>query len=323
MERGILQGKNSNSSPVKVGVIGVGSIGSQHARIFSELPDVKLIGVVDIDFTRAQEIASKYNCNAYKDYSEIMELVDAVSIAVPTTIHFKVAMDCLRNNKDILIEKPITSTIEEAEEILSEGAKKNLIIQVGHLERFNAGVLLLGSMMNEPRLIESTRLSPFLGRGTDVDVTLDLMIHDIDIILSLVKSKVSDLKATGSKVLTDNIDVAYAWLEFENGCIAEVVASRIASEKIRQLKVFQHNAYLNLDYQTQEVSCYKKLDGNIKKEVKRPKQKEPLKEQLISFVECVKKRTQPIVAGIEGKKALEMALRISEIINNGNTTKSR
>jgi len=308
---------------IRVGVIGVGSIGSQHARIFSELPDVELIGTVDINFTRAQEIASKYNCNAYKDYSEIMGLVDAVSIAVPTTMHFKVAMDCLRNDKDILVEKPITSTIKEAEELVSEAAKKNLIIQVGHLERFNAGLLLVSSMMEEPRFIESVRLSPFLGRSTDVDVTLDLMIHDIDIILSLVKSGVSDLRATGSKVLTDNIDIAYAWLEFENGCIAEVVASRIATEKIRQLKVFQHNTYLNLDYQTQEVSCYKKFNDNIGREVKKPEQREPLKEQLISFVECVKKRAQPVVSGVEGKKALQIALKISEIINNGNTTKNR
>jgi predicted dehydrogenase len=308
---------------IKVAVIGVGSIGSHHARVFSELPDVELIGAVDIDFTRAQEIASKYNCNAYKDYSDIMDMVDAVSIAVPTTMHFKVAMDCLRNNKDILIEKPITSTIKEAEQLISEATKRNLIIQVGHLERFNAGLLLVGSMMKEPRFIESVRLSPFLGRSTDVDVTLDLMIHDIDIILSLVKSGVSDLRATGSKVLTDNIDVAYAWLEFENGCIAEVVASRIATEKIRQLKVFQHNAYLNLDYQTQEVSCYKKVDDKIEKEVKKPEQREPLKEQLISFVECVKNRTQPVVSGIEGKEALEIALKISEIINNGDTTESR
>lgn len=308
---------------IKVGVIGVGSIGSHHARIFSELPDVELIAAVDIDFTRAQEIASKYRCNAYKDYSEIIDMVDAVSIAVPTTMHFKIAMEYLRSDKDVLIEKPITSTIEEAEELVSEAAKRNLIIQVGHLERFNSGLSLLSSIMTEPRLIESVRLSPFLGRGTDVDVTLDLMIHDIDIILSLVKSGVSVLKARGSKVLTDNIDIAYAWLEFENGCIAEVVASRIANEKIRQLKVFQHNAYLNLDYQTQKVSCYKKLNDKIMKEVKIPKQREPLKEQLISFVECVKNRTQPVVSGIDGKKALQIALKISEIINNGNTAENR
>ncbi|MEF9426285.1 MAG: Gfo/Idh/MocA family oxidoreductase [Candidatus Mariimomonas ferrooxydans] len=312
-----------NSKLLKIGVIGVGSIGNHHARIFSNLPGVDLIGVVDIDFSKAQKIASKYNCRAYKDYLKVMNLVDAVSIAVPTTMHYKIAMDFVKNDKDILIEKPITSTVEEAERIVSLGAKKGLIIQVGHLERFNSGLFLISSMIKNPRFIESMRLSPFLGRSTDVDVTLDLMIHDIDIILSLVKSEVSDLRATGSKVLTDNIDIAYAWLEFDNGCMAEVVASRIADEKVRQLKVFQQNAYLNLNYQTQEVSCYKKNNDIVETEVKKPEGKEPLKEQLVSFVECIKTRAQPTVSGDEGKKALQVALKISEIIDKGNTTKKR
>jgi predicted dehydrogenase len=308
---------------INVAVIGVGSMGARHARIFAELSDVNLVGVVAVDFTQAKKIASKYNCEAYKNYLDIIDLVDAASIAAPTALHFQIAMDCLKNNKDILIEKPITSTIEEADKLISEAIKRKRILQIGHLERFNAGVSLISSMVDKPRFIESQRLSPFLGRGIDVDVTLDLMIHDIDIILSVVKSEVSDMRATGAKVLTENIDIAYAWLEFENGCTAEVVASRIATEKIRQLKIFQHNAYLNLDYLTQEVSCYKKLNNKVKREVKRPEGKEPLKEQLISFMECVRNRTQPIVSGIKGKEALQIALKISEMINNGNTTKNR
>ncbi len=308
---------------LKVGVIGVGSIGVHHARIFAELKGVDLVGVVDIDFTKAQRIASKYDCKAYENYPDIIGLVDAVAIAVPTAMHFQIAMDCLKKDKDILIEKPITSTVEEAEELVSEAVKRSCILQIGHLERFNAGLSLISSMIKNPRFIESMRLSPFLGRSTDVDVTLDLMIHDIDIILSLVRSEISDLRATGAKILTDNIDIAYAWLEFKNGCIAEVVASRIATEKVRQLKVFQQNAYLNLDYQTHEVSCYTKLNDKVETEVKKPEGKEPLKEELISFVGCVKNRVQPIVSGIEGKKALQIALKISEMINNGNTTKSR
>jgi predicted dehydrogenase len=308
---------------IKVAVIGVGSIGAHHARIFSELPHADLIGVVDINLARAQKIASKYNCKAYKDYTDIMDIVDAVSIAAPTTMHFQIAMDFLKNSKDILIEKPITSTIKEAEKLISEADKRRLIIQVGHLERFNSGVSLISNMIKKPQFIESRRLSPFLGRSTDVDVTLDLMIHDIDIILSLVKSEISDIKATGSKVLTDNIDIAYAWLEFEDGCIAEAVASRIANEKARELKVFQHNTYLNLNYQTQEVTCYKKLNGKVVKKIKKTERKEPLKEQLSSFVQCVKNRTQPVVSGIEGKKALQVALKISEMIKHGNSTKNK
>jgi predicted dehydrogenase len=172
-------------------------------------------------------------------------------------------------------------------------------------------------MVNKPQFIESQRLSPFLGRGIDVDVTLDLMIHDIDIILSLVDSEIADIRATGAKVLTENIDIAHAWIEFENGCIAEAVSSRIADDKKRELKVFQHNAYLNLDYQKQEVSCYIKQNGKVEKETKKPEVKEPLKEQLISFIKCINDRSQPLVSGREGKEALKVVLKISGLVNLG------
>jgi predicted dehydrogenase len=224
-------------------------------------------------------------------------------------------MDFLKSNKDLLIEKPITTTIEEARELIEESEKRNLILQVGHLERFNSGVSLISKMVEKPQFIESQRLSPFLGRGTDVDVTLDLMIHDIDIILSLVNSEISDLRATGAKVLTENIDVAHAWIEFKNGCIAEAVTSRIASDKVRQLKIFQHNSYLDLDYQRQEIVCHTKKGDSIGKEIKKPLEKEPLKEQLVSFVDCVKNRTRPVVSGFEGKEALKVALKISSLVN--------
>jgi predicted dehydrogenase len=172
-------------------------------------------------------------------------------------------------------------------------------------------------MADKPRFIESKRLSPFLGRGIDVDVTLDLMIHDIDIILSLVDSEIADLRATGAKVLTDNIDVAHAWIEFKNGCVAEAATSRIANDKVRQLKIFQHNAFFDLDYQRQEIMCYTKSNSNVSKELKKPEGKEPLKEQLISFIECVKNKTQPVVSGHEGKEALKVALKISKLVNHG------
>lgn len=307
---------NTNNSTLRVGVIGAGSIGQHHARIYSELEGVSLAGIVDVDSVQAREIASKYNCKAFKDYTEIINSVDAVSIAAPTTLHHRISMDFLKYNKDILVEKPITSTMHEADEIIAEAEKRGLILQVGHLERFNAGVSVISSMVESPQFIESRRLSPFSGRGTDVDVTLDLMIHDIDIILSLVNSDISDLRATGAKVLTENIDIAHAWIEFKNGCIAEAVTSRIADEKVRELKIFQHNTFLSLDYQTQEVSCYKKRDGVVAREVKRAEQKEPLKEQLISFVECVRKRTRPVVSGHEGREALKVALKVSELVNN-------
>ena len=304
---------------MNVAVIGVGSIGVHHARIFSEMENINLVGVVDIDMKRAEEIASRYNCSAFTNYMELIDSVDAVSIAVPTTHHFKTGMDFLKHNKSILVEKPITTTIEEADRLIEEAEKRNLIFQVGHLERFNSGVSLMSTMVDKPQFIESQRLSPFLGRGIDVDVTLDLMIHDIDIILSLVNSEISDIRATGAKVLTDNIDVAHAWIEFENGCIAEAVTSRMANDKIRQLKVFQQNAFLSLDYQSQEITTYIKNNGTVDKKTKKPDEKEPLKEQLLSFIDCVINSSRPLVSGFEGKEALKVALKVSGLVNHGLT----
>jgi predicted dehydrogenase len=302
---------------INVAVIGVGSIGIHHARIYSDMESTNLVGVVDVDMKRAQEVASRYNCRAFNNYMELMDSVDAVSIAVPTTLHFQTGMDFFKHNKNILLEKPVTTTIEEADRLNEEAEKRNLIFQVGHLERFNSGVSRISHMVHKPQFIESQRLSPFLGRGIDVDVTLDLMIHDIDIILSLVNSEISDIRATGAKVLTDNIDVAHAWIEFENGCIAEAVTSRMAHDKVRQLKVFQQNSYLSLDYQSQEITTYKKDNGEVNIKTERPEEKEPLKEQLRSFIDCIKNNSQPIVSGFEGKEALKVALKISGLVNHG------
>ena len=287
------------------------------ARIFAGLDDVELVGIVDTDKARSEELAAKYSCRAYSDYKDMIDSVDAVSIAVPTTLHFQTGMDFLKSNKSVLVEKPITTTIAEADELIAEAAKRDLILQVGHLERFNSGVSMVSSMVKNPRFIESQRLSPFLGRGIDVDVTLDLMIHDIDIILSLVNSDITDLRATGARVLTENIDIAHAWIEFENGCIAEAVSSRIANDKTRKLKVFQENTFIDLDYQSQKITCYTKQDGNVRKEIKRPEEKEPLKEQLISFIDCIRNNKQPIVSGHEGKEALKVVLKVSNLVKDG------
>ena len=301
---------------LKVGVIGTGSIGQHHARIFSDLQSVELVGIVDINSGRAEEIASRFNCKPYVNYMDIMNRVDAVSIAVPTALHHKIAMDFLMSNKDILLEKPITSTIQEAEELISEAEKRDLIFQVGHIERFNTGVSLISGLVDKPQFIESRRISPFLERSANIDVTLDLMIHDIDIILSLVNSDISDLRATGARVLSDNIDVAHAWIEFKNGCIAEAVTSRMASEKKRELKIYQSKALLTLDYQSREVSCIRKTDKSIDKDIKIADEKEPLKEQLESFIKCLRDRTQPVVSGHEGREALRVVLKISDLVNN-------
>jgi predicted dehydrogenase len=203
-----------------MGVIGVGYLGQHHARIYSEIEDADLVAVADTDSTKAADVAGTYGCMHYASYSDIFELCDAISIATPTTTHYRVAMDCLEAGKDILIEKPITEDIGEAEAIITEAEKRGRIIQVGHLERYNQGIITASEFIGEPRFIESERISPFLGRGTDVDVTLDLMIHDIDLIISIIHSKLRDIRAIGESIITEKIDVAKAWLEFENGCTA-------------------------------------------------------------------------------------------------------
>ncbi len=302
---------------VRIGVIGVGYLGQHHERIYSELENVELTAVVDIDKKKADAFAEKYGCKAYYDYKHILNEVDAVSIVTPTTTHYSIALDCIKAGKDILIEKPITMNVKEAEKLINEAEKRDCIIQVGHLERYNPAVLAASEMIKKPLFIESERLSPFLGRGTDVDVTLDLMIHDIDIILSLISSPIKDIRAVGAKVLTDKIDVAKAWLAFENGCIALATVSRLSPEKLRRLKVFQKDSYISIDYQSSEIKRHFRTKEGISFAVTKPENKEPLKEELKDFINCVKERRRPTVSAVEGKNALKIVLEISKIIKKG------
>lgn len=299
---------------VRVGVIGVGYLGQHHARIYSDIKDVELAAVSDFDSIRAEEIGSKYGCRYFSNYSELLEVCDAVSIVTPTITHRDIALDCLKAGKDILVEKPITQNIIEAEEIIKEAEKKNLILQVGHLERYNPAVTAASKMTTAPRFIEAERLSPFLGRGIDVDITLDLMIHDIDIIFSLVRSRLVGIKASGESLMTDKIDLARAWLEFENGCGALMTASRISPEKKRSLNIFQEDSYIAVDYHNQEAKRYFKSGEELLSDVMSPEKQEPLKEELKDFIECVKTRKRPLVSGTEAMNALDTAMKISEII---------
>jgi predicted dehydrogenase len=302
---------------VKVGVIGVGYLGQHHARIYSEIEEAELVAVVDIDKKKADEFAQKYGCESCGDYSDVLDKVDALSIVTPTSSHYGIALDCIKAGKDILIEKPVTVSIEEADTLIKESQINNCIIQVGHLERYNPAILAVSGMVNEPMFIESERLSPFLGRGTDVDVTLDLMIHDIDIMLSLVSSPVKEMRAVGAKVLTDKIDVAKAWLEFENGCMALATVSRMSPEKQRRLKVFQKDSYVAIDYQSSEIRHYFRDGKGISHAVTKPESREPLKEELKDFISCVRGRRKPKVSAVEGRNALKVVLEINNIIKNG------
>lgn len=305
---------------VRVGVIGVGYLGKHHARIYSEIEDAELTAVVDILKEKADISAEQCGCKAYYNYKDILNEVDALSIVTPTPTHYDIALDCIKAGKDILIEKPITENIEEADKLIYETEKKDRILQIGHLERYNPAVMAASEMINKPLFIESERLSPFLGkggRGTDVDVTLDLMIHDVDIILSLISLPVQEIRAVGAEVLTDKIDVAKAWFKFDNSCIALATVSRLSPEKQRRLKVFQKDSYILIDYMNSEVKRYFRTEeGTISSTMIKPDNKEPLKEELKDFILCVKTRTRPKVSGIEGRNALKVVLEISGIIKS-------
>ncbi len=298
---------------LRVAVVGAGYLGQHHARIYSELGDVELAAVVDTDQTRAREVAGKYASRAFGDYRDTFGHVDALSIVVPTSDHFEVALNCIKAGKDVLVEKPITTTVSEADELISEAAKRGRILQVGHLERYNPGLIALTRMIEEPRFLEAVRVSPFLNRCFDVDVTLDLMIHDIDIILGLVRSPVKRISAFGFSLVTEKIDEARAWIEFDNGALASLTASRIAGEKRRMLKVFQKNVCMELDYQTSTVELRSPAEPGDA-EIVRPEYREPLQEELKDFIRCIGTRERPKVSGIEGRNALSVVMEINSVM---------
>ncbi|MBF0505351.1 MAG: Gfo/Idh/MocA family oxidoreductase [Nitrospirae bacterium] len=303
---------------LNVGVIGVGYLGQHHARIYAELDDVRMVAVADTDKVRAGEIAKKYGCEAFTDYRELLDEVDAVSVVTPTTFHYDIAMDCIRAGKDILIEKPITATTEEADRLITASEAAGTLIQVGHLEQFNPVVPALYPLLNSPGFIEAERLSPFQGRGIDVDITLDLMIHDIDVVLSIMDGNpLSDIKAAGAKVLTDTIDVAKVWLEFADGASALLAASRVASDKSRKLTIYQEDSYLVMDYQRMEITKFFRHGDRIVSHAIQVDRKEPLKEELKDFVKCVGSRNRPAVCAIKGRNALRVALQAGAKIKQG------
>jgi len=316
----------SLKSRIRVGVVGVGYLGRAHARIYSELEGVELVGVSDTDKGRAMEVARLTGSRPFFDYSGFFGKVTAVSIVVPTALHYKVAMDFLNNGIDIFIEKPITANLKDAEDLIRVAKEKGLILQVGHIERFNPGYIALQRLVRRPIFIDAQRLSPFTDRGTDVDVSLDLMIHDIDIVLSLVGSSIKEIKASGLSILTPLIDIANARIEFENGCVANLTASRVSQGKTRRLKIFEPETLLTLDYQSAEVTLNKKVseDGRplLKSTHIKVDKGEPLSEELRAFIGSVRRRSKPIVSGMEATEALRVALKISEIIKKPVATRA-
>jgi len=306
---------------LRVGVVGVGYLGKFHAEKYAAMNDVDLVGVVDVENVQAEEIARRLHTKAYRDYRDLLGKVDAVSIVIPTPLHFEVTKKFLANNVDVLIEKPMTAILKEADELIALAESRGLIVQVGLLERFNPAVVAAKEFVHRPMLIEARRLCIYNERGTDVSVVMDLMIHDIDIVLNLVRSEVTDIRAAGIAVVSEDVDFANARLEFENGCVANLTADRISMKNEREIRLFQKDAIITIDYAKRGITVVQPDPGSDHAVIpgRDIRQRsftdgDALKDELASFVAAVKKRQTPEVTGRMGRDALGIAFRIMEQI---------
>ncbi|OGP66807.1 MAG: UDP-N-acetyl-D-glucosamine dehydrogenase [Deltaproteobacteria bacterium RBG_19FT_COMBO_43_11] len=302
---------------IKIGVVGLGHLGNYHLQKYAKIDDCEIVAVSDTLIERVGKAADTYHCRAFTDHGDLLDKVDAVSIAVPTGEHYKVARDFLNAGIDVLVEKPICATIEEADELIKLAGKNNLILQVGFVERFNPAIMALENVITRPLFIEVHRLHPFFERGTDVDVILDLMIHDLDIILKFVNSPLKSLEAVGVPVLSDKIDISNVRLSFESGCIANITASRISAKTMQKIRFFGPEGYHSVDCQKREILSFKKIVNNtgqpqiIQNNIEVGSH-DPLEEEIRSFVHCVIDRSAPIVSGSEARKSLELAAKITK-----------
>lgn len=306
---------------IKVGVIGVGYLGRFHAQKYAALEGVSLVGVADINVQQAEKVAGECSCRSFSDYQELLPAVDAVSIAVPTPYHHQVAGECLDAGIDVLLEKPMTVTLQEADDLIARAEKKQLVLQIGHLERFNPAVQAMEPFLTTPVFIESSRIATFKNRGADVDVVLDLMIHDIDIILNIIHSPIKTIHTVGAPVATATTDIANARLIFENGATANVTVSRISRTNVRKMRIFQPGSYINVDFGNKKVMTIQLseelLDSGMPKqlvELRTFADSDALRSEITSFVHHVRERTKPAVSGVEGRRALAVALLVMDQI---------
>lgn len=299
---------------IKVAVIGTGYLGVLHAWIYKQDPTCSLEAVCDVDRVRLHEIAGSLEVKGYDDFRQLFGAVDCVSIAVPTKHHFSIAKECLENGIDTLVEKPFTERLAQADSLIRTARKNNRILQVGHIERFNSAFSACQKLFQDPYFIECHRLSLFPHRSLDVGVVLDLMIHDIDIVLGLVRSDIKRIEAVGVNVLTGFEDIANARITFKNGCVCNLTASRISDETIRKIRIFLKDSYISLDYKNEHASVYRRSAGGIAKEDLPIEKEQPLQKELSSFLDCVRQRAQPLVSGPVAREALSVALKIRDQI---------
>jgi len=300
---------------LRVGVVGIGHLGSRHLKVYSEMRgQVDLIGVCDIQKERTLKLAEHYHVPFYEDYRHLAGKIDAVNICVPTSLHHEVARFFLQNGTHVFIEKPITSTVEQAQELIDLAGQKERKLQVGHIERFNAAFQSIKHFTRNPLFIECHRLNKFPNRSLDIGVVMDLMIHDIDIVLGLISSPIRQIHAVGASILTSMEDIASVRLIFENGCVCNLTASRVSEDVMRKIRLFQENTYISLDYVAQEAYIYKKHDHQILKHSLPIEKEEPLRKELEHFCECVREDKTPLISGVEAREALKVALEITQQI---------
>lgn len=300
---------------LRAGVAGAGAMGRNHARVFSLLQDVELVAIYDRDKAQAEAVAAEFGARAVDSLDAFAEAVDAATVAVPTIAHREVGCHLMEQGVHVLMEKPIADSLEDARALIETSHRCERILQIGHIERFNPVMQELEDRLTEPRFIEAHRLSPFPNRSIDIGVVLDLMIHDLEIILHLVKSPVQSVDAVGVPVMTSREDIANARIRFENGCVANVTSSRISPERMRKIRVFQSDCYLSLDYQEQSAEMYRMGGNGIEKVEVNVEKDEPLKRELAAFVQCACAGSTPAVSGQQGAAALDLALEITNLIN--------
>ena len=325
---------NKNIKRINIGVIGVGHLGEHHVKHLKSINSFKLIGIYDIDETRADSIGKKYNVPLYKSINDLIKASHAISLVTPTESHFDIAFNCIKAKKHIFIEKPITRSVNDAEKLIKLAIKKRVVIQVGHIERFNPALIPLNNYMLEPKYIEIQRLAPYNIRGTDVPVVLDKMIHDLDILLFLVNSDIEKIYANGISILTDSVDIANSRIRFKNGTIANVTSSRVAQDDVRKIKIFQQDLYITIDLLIGSTEVYRVVDKKEKninpiKDIDfdyRGKKKyiiyekpellsfDALKAELENFADSINGNSTPLVDGVAAKNALELAITIDQMI---------
>ncbi len=308
---------------LRVGVVGVGHMGIHHARVYSELHSCQLTAIFDTDRKAAQVVARKYHAYSATSLEDFANWVDAATICTPTVTHFEIGQFLLKRGKHLLIEKPIAENSESAHALALSAQENQCVLQVGHVERFNPVLEALERKLKNPRFLEVTRLSPYPNRSTDIGVVLDLMIHDIEIILHIVRSPVTSIDPVGIAVLSKSEDIANVRFHFQNGCVANVTASRISTEKLRKIRLFQEDAYLSLDYQNQSGKMYRLINGKIVKDHVEIARGEPLKSELTSFISCAQEGSTPRVSGHEAAAALDIALEITRRIEEADPRRKR